>query len=422
MRTASEPGSEGTSFLANFSQCEVAPAAGHERLILWVSLLWSGFFFITPYYKHSLRTWLWFALFYAVFLLLYFGIAFLRNRWSRVLLGLLFLLGYMYFPFNHSAGGVFVYPAVILPFVIREPRAAAAARWFALVVGAQIAAIFLEVHLLGIPLDWAESITFYIIVLGLSNFAYSRQMIASDQLKLANQEIERLAQTAERERIARDLHDLLGHTLTVIAIKADLANRVFATDAETAQREISDVEQTARRALAEVREAVAGYRGEGLQAEIARARRTLTAAGVQLTTNIEPMPLGAEVLNTLCLVLREAVTNIVRHARATTCVLEISRTEAGVRLSLADNGKAEAVTEGNGLCGMRERVAQLHGQMILAARAGAGLRLTVDLPWRAKSLPPGDAPGTSSPSESPVASEDFSYSSSKPHLPEVLRA
>lgn len=361
-------------------RCEAPPADNHERVILWVSLLWSGFFFIVPFARHSVQVWVWFALFYSVFLLLYFGIAFLRNRWSRVLLSVLFALGYVYFPFNHSAVGVFVYPAVMLPFVIREPRAAVAARRFGFILALQIAGIFLEVKLLKLPLDWAENITFYIVVLGLSNFSYSRQLLASDQLKRANQEIERLAQTAERERIARDLHDLLGHTLTIIAIKSDLANRIFASDPVRAQQEISDVEQTARHALAEVREAVAGYRGEGLQTEINRARQTLSAAGVQLTTSIETVPLSTDVLNTLCLVLREAVTNIVRHAKATVCVLELKRTEEGVRLLLQDNGHAGEIQEGSGLRGLRERVTQLHGQLLLATGRDGGLRLLVDLP------------------------------------------
>lgn len=379
MATAQQHATDRACSKSGFWKAAIPPAAGHERAIQWVSLLWSAFFFIQPYYKHSVRVWLGFALFYAVFLTLYWAVVVLRNRWSQRATALLFVLAFVYFPLNHSAGGLFVYPAVLLAFVTREPRAGRAAAKFATILGAEILGVFLEVYLLKLPMDWAENITFYIVVLGVSNFAYARQLMASDQLKLAHQEIERLAQTAERERIARDLHDLLGHTLTVIAIKADLANRVFSLDPAMAQREISDVEQTARRALAEVREAVAGYRGEGLPSEIAQARRTLAAAGVQLTTNVEPLPLPQDVLNTLCLALREAVTNVVRHARATMCVLELKGTDTGVRLCLEDNGSGGAVVEGSGLRGMRERVSQLGGRMTTEQREGGGLRLIVEL-------------------------------------------
>ena len=150
--------------------------------------------------------------------------------------------------------------------------------------------------------DWAEQL------------AYSRHVLASEQLVQANQEIEHLTQVAERERIARDLHDLLGHTLTVIVLKSDVANRLFTAQPDLAHREIAEVEATARKALAEVREAVAGYRAEGLAAEILHARRAFASAGVQLTTDIEYFFLSSAHTNMLCLILREAVTNVIRHA------------------------------------------------------------------------------------------------------------
>lgn len=352
----------------------------HERLMVWVSLLWSAFFFIDPYYKHALRPWMWFGLFYATFLLLYFATTLLCGKLPRIALVLLFLIGFVYYPFNHSAIGVFVYPAVLMVYLIRGPRMGVAARWFAGIVSIEIALIFAETKLLHLSLGWAETVTFYIVVIGVSNFAYSRQQLVTEQLQRANDEIERLAQTAERERIARDLHDLLGHTLTVIALKADLANRIFERDPAMAQREIAEVEQTAREALAEVREAVSGYRAEGFPAEVARTRRALAAAGVQLTTNLEPIALPESLTNALCLALREGVTNVVRHAGATACSLTLLRTDAGLRLSLEDNGHGSVRAEGNGLRGMRERIREVGGELMLAARPEGGLRLVVELP------------------------------------------
>ena len=356
----------------------------HNRIFQYVSLLYSAFFFETPYYHPSVRRWIGFAVFYATFLFLYFGISKARERWRNVMLVSLFLLGFVYVPFNKSAAGIFVYAVVMYGFTLREPRVLIAFRRFATVLVLQIGGMFLEAYLFHLSYDVMQSVTFWMVVLGISNFAYSRQQLASDQLRLANAEIERLAQQGERERIARDLHDLLGHTLTVIVLKSDIANRMFKLDPEMAHREIGEVEQTARKALAEVREAVVGYRAEGFVAEVTQARRALTAAGVQMTTNIEPELLTEAQVNTMCLALREAVTNVARHAKATVCNLELKLEEEQVRLTIEDNGAGELREEGSGLRGMRERLSALGGQLQLERQRGGGTLLTIDIPYLAR--------------------------------------
>ncbi len=360
-------------------------ADSHNRVFQYVSLLYSAFFFETPYYHPSAGRWIGFAVFYAAFLFLYFGISMVRARWRKVMLVSLFLLGFVYVPFSQSAAGIFVYAVVMYGFTLREPRVLVALRRFSTVLILQIGGMFLEASLFHLSYDVMQNVTFWMVVLGISNFAYSRQRLVSDQLRLANAEIERLAQQGERERIARDLHDLLGHTLTVIVLKSDIANRMFAIDPEMAHREIGEVEQTARKALTEVREAVVGYRAEGFVAEVTQARRALTAAGVQMTTNIEPELLTEAQVNTMCLALREAVTNVARHARATVCNLELKLEEEQVRLTVADNGAGELREEGSGLRGMRERLSALGGQMQLERVRGGGTLLTIEVPFLARS-------------------------------------
>ncbi len=357
---------------------------GHNRIFQYVSLLYSAFFFETPYYHPSAGQWLGFAAFYATFLFLYFGISMVRERWRKVMLVSLFLLGFVYVPFNRSAAGIFVYAVVMYGFTLREPRTLVAFRRFATVLVLQIGGMFLEAYLFHLSYDVMQSVTFWMVVLGISNFAYSRQQLVSDQLRLANAEIERLAEQGERERIARDLHDLLGHTLTVIVLKSDIANRMFKLDPEMAHREIGEVEQTARKALQEVREAVVGYRAEGFVAEVTQARRALTAAGVQMTTNIEPELLTEAQVNTMCLALREGVTNVARHARATVCNLELKLEEEQVRLTIQDNGAGELREEGSGLRGMRERLSALGGQLQLERQRGGGTLLTIAVPFLAR--------------------------------------
>jgi two-component system sensor histidine kinase DesK len=206
-----------------------------------------------------------------------------------------------------------------------------------------------------------------------------------------------LAAVAERERIARDLHDVLGHTLSVIVLKAELANRLLThptnPDAVRAAIEIADVERTARTALAEVREAIGGYRARGLAAEIESARRTLDTAGVRLIVGNDAegtaipsltMPnltvgLSAAEETVLALALREAVTNIVRHSRATTCTLRFVADSGVRRLVVEDNGQHPVTREGNGLRGMRERVEAIGGQLRLECDHGTRLLITLPL-------------------------------------------
>ncbi len=349
-------------------------SSGSARALRYISLLYTCFFFIEPYYRHSTTHWLWFAAFYAAFLALYFGIAKTEGRMQRVLFGLMFALAYAYFPFNQSASGAFVYPVVMLAFVVQRTRT------YLLILTAAIAGIALETWLVDMPWWAGGTGIFFCIVIGLSNLSYARQQQASFMLRRANDEIEHLAQVAERERIARDLHDLLGHTLTVIAIKSELANRILPHDPQRARQEMQEVEQTARKALADVREAVAGYRSEGLASEMTRARRTLLAAEITLSASIATVELAPAEANVLCLCVREAVTNIVRHAHATTCDIQLVRTEAGLRLSVDDDGMGASGREGNGLTGMRERVESSGGRMRISAPAGGGTHLTIDLP------------------------------------------
>lgn len=349
-------------------------SSGSARAMRYVSLLYTGFWLIQPIYEHSWEKWLSFGLTYAAFLALYFAIPNTRGRLQHLFLGQMFMLGFAYYPFNQSACGVFVYPIVMLGFITVNVRA------YATVLVAQSVGIVLEAWAFHLQWWTALMAVFLSVVVGLSNLVYTRNERARYQLDRANDEIEHLAQTAERERIARDLHDLLGHTLTVIAIKSELANRLLAIDPERAAVEMREVEQTARKALAEVREAVTGYRSEGIAAEVQRARRALTAAGVQLTVSMEPMELEPDPANVLCLALREGVTNIVRHAQATSATLRVETEGGSLRMRLEDDGVGCGRCEGNGLRGMRERLRQVGGSVSIRAAETRGTALMVTLP------------------------------------------
>lgn len=209
-------------------------------------------------------------------------------------------------------------------------------------------------------------------------------------LRLSQDEVERLAKLAERERIGRDLHDLLGHTLSVIAIKAELASKLSARDPEAARVEIADVERIAREALGQVRRAVSGMRAVGIRAEFANARLALSAVLVDFEYRAPDLALHAETETVLALALREATTNIIRHADARRCTAELSREGANVVLVVRDDGVGGAVAGGNGLGGMRERVEALGGSLGIESAAGQGTTLRIALPFREPSPPPAD--------------------------------
>jgi two-component system, NarL family, sensor histidine kinase DesK len=212
----------------------------------------------------------------------------------------------------------------------------------------------------GMPFVVAASMTFFTIVAAVGNQIGYREALAALHLRRSRDEVARVAKIAERERIARDLHDLLGHTLSVIVLKSELASRLAERDPARAAQEIRDVERIARDSLHEVRSAVRGYRSAGLEAELASMRLACEAAGLRLELYLEPLELEWAAEQTLSFVLREAVTNAIRHANAKTLWVSLERAGEAVRLSVWDDGSGRIV-DGNGVQGMKERVVAANG-------------------------------------------------------------
>ena len=197
-------------------------------------------------------------------------------------------------------------------------------------------------------------------------------------LRVDNARIAHLATMSERERIARDLHDVLGQSLTGIVLRAQLAQKLVEVDPKRAIEEAAALEETARLALAEVRAAVTGWRHVSLQQELVVAGEALAAAGVELIASWSPdVTLSARAEQALSLGLREAVTNVVRHAGARTCTVTLEREGEEVVLRVADDGAGSTAAEGNGLAGMRERLASVGGRLERVAAVGTALTMAV---------------------------------------------
>jgi two-component system sensor histidine kinase DesK len=193
-----------------------------------------------------------------------------------------------------------------------------------------------------------------------------------------------LAKVAERERIARDLHDVLGHTLSLIALKTELAGRLLSQsgNVERACAEMTEVENISRQALADVQQTILGDRAETLEEEFERASSTLRTAGIEVDCHREFVYVDPVHESVLGFALREAVTNIVRHAQASTCHIRLQQSESGCTLEVRDDGRGasepEGPREGEGLRGMRERVEAIGGSV--RREVSTGTRLCVELP------------------------------------------
>lgn len=211
-------------------------------------------------------------------------------------------------------------------------------------------------------------------------FGINRQIVAMRRLKEAQAEMARLAVVEERARFSRDMHDVLGHSLTVVTVKSELARRLVSIDPARAEEEIGDIERLSRAALSDLRAAVGGYREMSVTSELGAAHAALAAA------DIEPhLPSGSdaaapELTEIFGWVLREAVTNVIRHSGAHNCWVRITRTELTVDddgRGLPAGGNAVARQDGTGLLGLRERAQQAGAQLDVSPSDHGGVRVSV---------------------------------------------
>ncbi|HKR63881.1 MAG TPA: sensor histidine kinase [Thermoanaerobaculia bacterium] len=349
----------------------------HDKELAWTPYAWLIYvvpFAMTPLMASRFRTpwgWTLYAVATLFFIALYFRAYWVRGRELLLVAAATLLLGIGFWPVSLGAGAFFIYAASMIAQHESPRRAIFGVALITLITIAEALVLHMRIENASWPIVFT-------IIVGAINIHFSQVGRSNARLRLAQDEIEHLAKVAERERIARDLHDLLGHTLSLVVLKSELATKLADRDPERAREEIRDVERIAREALAEVRAAVTGYRSGGLQAELQHARNALATAGVALETEIAKAALPPSHEAVLCLALREAVTNIVRHAGARVCRVALSVTDANCALTIADDGRGGNAPFGSGLSGMRERVEVLGGSLRRDGRHGT--TLTVILP------------------------------------------
>jgi two-component system sensor histidine kinase DesK len=288
----------------------------------------------------------------------------------------IFLLGYILANFNYSALGYLIFGFFMVAYLVSTRQAI-------IIIITSICLFLIELSVIGAESQTlismlVPSITLAIIAI-FTAYAHKHQL----QLRRSQDEILRLATLAERERIGRDLHDLLGHTLSVVALKSELARKLIDRDIDAARAEIAEVERVARDSLAQVRNAVSGIRSTALSAELIAATALLEAQGLKVKCETENVKLPHDRETVLALSLREAATNVRRHSGATGVTIRLRKESSAVVMEVADDGRGGRIVPGNGLNGMRERLDTVGGSLSLWPNPAGGTLLRASVPLAA---------------------------------------
>lgn len=270
--------------------------------------------------------------------------------------------------------GLFVYFAAAVGFVLHVRPALT-------LIGATAAGVGIASVATGHSDSSVGATVLTIVAIGAMTAAFARKIHANWELRRAREELANLAVAEERLRIARDVHDLLGHSLSVIALKSELAAKLLERDPERAAAELADVNAVSRSALAEVRETVQGYRRLALGEAIDGARSALAAAGIGCELHEPGVALPEEVEGVLAWAVREGATNVVRHSGARRCAIRIHADDTVAAVEVEDDGRAAgAAGEGSGLAGLAERAERVRGRLEAGAKPGGGFRLSLTVP------------------------------------------
>ncbi|UTF60129.1 sensor histidine kinase [Gilvimarinus sp. DA14] len=339
----------------------------------WLSFMFSAFYFFSffsmPLTSHFVLTSLFF---YGLFTLCYARLTDCPLPWVLPMLLVMLTLAIISTRYNPSAGVIFGYTAFFAGFYLN--------RWQALVaLGVICSSIFFAAHVHNLWHSYfiLPSIipTVCMAFMGLYIQTTTRFAIREEENA---EEKRQLIKVAERERIARDLHDTLGHTLSSIALKAQLAKKLGDKgDTQQALREINEVATLASESLSEVRQAISGYRKTGLGEQLANLKEKLKAAG--FTTRVsQQLTKPAPVIEaTLMLIITESVTNIVRHSSGSAASIHLSESDKDIQLIVSDDGSTGQFAYGHGLRGIKERAEELGGGAEISNTNGFQIRVII---------------------------------------------
>lgn len=342
----------------------------------WVWLIFSLWYFVPLYYMpmDNLNLGL-FVGAYFLFVALYFWAIWLKPQQVWKPLIAIILLAILVTPYSPGSSTFFSYIGFILGFSYRTKT------WVMITA-------FLVALVIGLNYRFDYPFAFFafpalsgLISIGIIGYVERQRMDARFNLSKSHQEIEQLAIIAERERIARDLHDILGHTLSSIALKAELAEKLLVQDKhELAKQHLSELHQIARNSLSLVRQTVSGYKHRGLSGEIIELCARLRQKGFAVELNGDIPNLSPRAETALILALTELTTNILRHSKGDHCKIEFTRHCDKIQVRMRDNGEVECLVPGNGLKGIQERLNAIAGD--LQSSVIKGCEFIISLPSR----------------------------------------
>ncbi|SEA72142.1 sensor histidine kinase [Alkalimonas amylolytica] len=333
-------------------------------------------FYLIPLFTVKFAPWQYLAMLAALVLFLccyFWAYRCNRNEMQRPVVGML-LVAILITPVNPGSVSMFAYAAFFIGYA--NPL-----RRYVLYLAAVIS--LLVVLNLVLNLHWPYFLHFGIpVVMAVSFLGWVEQQHALQRLakQQSEDEMKQLAAMVERERIGRDLHDILGHTLSSIILKADLAEKLLARQQVAAgQQQLTELSQIARDALSQVRQSVAGYKHQGLTAEVAKLLARLRDAGFQTELQGEVPVLDQRRETAVILALTELVTNVMRHSKGNSCQLIFQQQGTDMHICLHDNGRSNGVKEGHGITGLRERLAAIGATLVLNQHSGVSAAIQLPL-------------------------------------------
>ncbi len=353
----------------------MAPLTKLDSKLSWVYLI-NLIFYIIPLFTVRFALWQYISMAAALllFLLCYFQAYRCNRRDIHWPIAGIVLVAALITPVNPGSVSMFAYAGFFIGF------AYALRRYLVLMTLLLALLVLLKLTLtihwnlflvMGLPIVLAVSF------LGRAEQAKLRHRMAEQQ---SEDEIKQLATMVERERIARDMHDILGHTLSSIILKADLTEKLLARQhTQAAQQQLTELSQIARDALSQVRQSVSGYKHQGLAAEVARLLSRLRDAGFHAVLQGDMPQLDARRETALILALTELVTNVIRHSKGDSCSLSFLQQGDEFTVYLSDNGQTSDIKEGNGISGLRERIAAIGGTLAMQQQDGVTARIQFPL-------------------------------------------
>jgi len=340
----------------------------------WIWLVFSLYYFVPVYYMpfSALAQALLVGV-YCIFVSLYLWAITLKSKHVWLPVTAITLLAIVITPYSPGSSTFFSYIGFLVGFAYRTKI------W--LVITGLLAAIIAAMHFkFNYPFPYfAFPALSGLVTIGIIGYVEKMRLEARISQQKSHQEIEQLAVIAERERIARDLHDILGHTLSSIALKAELAEKLLKQEKhQQVQQHLSELHQIARNSLSLVRQTVSGYKHRGLSGEVMELCEKLRQNGFIVELNGEIPQLTPRAETAIILALTELTTNVLRHSNGNHCQIEFQQSSDKILVCMRDNGEVKSLIPGNGLQGIQERLNALTGD--LQSSIHKGCEFIISLP------------------------------------------